>query len=72
LTYVSAHALRVVSVAVTCCRRVRAFALVVVVGIEWLAVDDFAGLGEDGDRVAVDDHALHLAAGVLAADVELP
>ena len=40
----------------TCCRRVRAFTLVVVVGVEWLVVDDFAGLGEDGDRVAVDDH----------------
>ena len=37
----------------TCCRRVRAFALVVAVGVEWLVVDDFAGLGEDGDRVAV-------------------
>ena len=44
----------------TCCRRVRAFTLVVVVGVEWLVVDDFAGLGEDGDRVAVDDHGLHL------------
>lgn len=56
----------------TCCRRVRAFALVVAVGVEWLVVDDFAGLGEDGDRVAVDDHGLHLAAGVLVGDVELP
>lgn len=52
--------------------RVRAFALIVVVGVEWLVVDDFAGPGEHGDRVAVDDHGLHLAAGVLAADVELP
>lgn len=76
MTYVSTHALRAVSVAVYVLpvfgRRVRAFALVVVVGVEWPLVDDLAGFGEGDDRVAVGDHGLHVAAGVLVADVELP
>lgn len=76
MTYVSTHALHVAGVAVDVLpalgRRVGGFPLVVVVGVEWPLVDDLAGPGVDDGRVAVDDHGLHLDAGVLVADVELP